>query len=66
MCSSWPVTAIISAHAFSPKKDLLAQILALNLDVAAREDRGEPVTAPGVPPSYGDPADLITDDCIRP
>lgn len=26
----------------------------------------EAVTAPGVPASYGDPKELITDDCIRP
>lgn len=26
----------------------------------------EPVTAPGVPPSYPNPADLITNDCIQP
>lgn len=42
------------------------ELLALNLEVAGREDRGDPGTAPGVPASYGDPADLITDDCIRP
>ena len=29
-------------------------------------DRGQPVTAPGVPPDYATPDDLITDDCIRP
>jgi hypothetical protein len=34
--------------------------------VADAIDRGEPVTPPGVPSSYGDPAELITDDCIRP
>lgn len=59
-------SAVLDAYGFSPRKDLLAQILALNLEVASREDRYEPVTAPGVPPSYGDPSDLITDDCIRP
>jgi len=56
---------VLEAYGFSDKRDLLAQLLALNLDVAQRIDRGEPVTAPGVPPSYGDPADLISDDCIR-
>ncbi len=38
----------------------------MTLAVAARLDRGEPVTAPGVPPTYGDPASLITNDCIMP
>ena len=44
--------AVLAAYGFSPKTDLLAQLLALNLDVAARIDAGEPVTAPGVPPAY--------------
>jgi len=38
----------------------------LNIAVSARITKGEPVTSPGVPPSYGDAGDLITDDCIRP
>jgi hypothetical protein len=59
-------TAVLDAYGFSPTKDLLKQLLDLNLAVAKAIDKGEPVTAPGVPPSYGDPADLITDDCIRP
>ncbi len=29
-------------------------------------ERGEPVTAPGVPPGYPAPAQLVTEDCIRP
>jgi hypothetical protein len=44
----------------------LAQLLALNLDVARRIDVGEPVVAPGVPPTYPNPSRLVTDDCIRP
>jgi SAM-dependent methyltransferase len=58
--------AVLDAYGFDPESDLLAQLLNLNLTVAARIDRGEPVTAPGVPPTYGDAAELITDDCIRP
>jgi hypothetical protein len=58
--------AVLDAYGFSPKADLLKQLLDLNHAVAARENAGEPVTAPGVPPAYGDPATLITDDCIRP
>lgn len=58
--------AVLDAYGFSPKKDLLAQLLALNLDVAERIQRGEAVTAPGVPAGYPDPAKLVTDDCIRP
>jgi hypothetical protein len=56
--------AVLAAYGFSTKKDLLAQLLALNLEGAARIGRGEPVTAPGVPKNYPDPARLVTQDCI--
>jgi SAM-dependent methyltransferase len=58
--------AVLAAYGFSAKKDLLAQLLALNLDVADRIEKGEDVTAPGVPSGYPDPAKLITNDCIQP
>jgi hypothetical protein len=57
--------AVLSAYGFSARDDLLAQLLALNLSVAAGEREGQPVTAPGVPPGYPDPSRLVTDDCIR-
>lgn len=59
-------SSVLAAYGFSAKKDLLAQILALNQLVAEREKESKSVTAPGVPPSYGDPSKLITDDCIKP
>ena len=58
--------AVLAAYGFSGRKDLLAQLLALNLDVAARIGRGEPVTAPGVPTGFPNPDSLVTADCIRP
>ncbi|MCO5053993.1 MAG: N-6 DNA methylase [Verrucomicrobiae bacterium] len=58
--------AVLDAYGFSAKQDLLAQLLELNLTVAARIERGEPVTAPGVPPGYPTPQSLVTDDCIQP
>jgi len=57
--------AVLEAYGFSGRKDILKQLLDLNLSVAAAIDRGERVTGPGVPPEYGDAADLITDDCIQ-
>ena len=57
--------AVLAAYGFSPKKDILTELLALNLEVARREEAGEPVTAPGIPPGYPDPARLVTEDCIR-
>ncbi len=58
--------AVLAAYGFEPKKDLLAQLLELNLTVSALEKQGKTVTAPGVPPGYGDTRKLITADCIRP
>ena len=55
----------LAAYGFSSKNDLLAQLLALNVEVARQEEAGEPVTAPGIPPGYPDPARLVTEDCIR-
>lgn len=43
-----------AAYGVSAKKDLLAQLLALNQRVAANVEQGEPVTAPGVPKNYPD------------
>ena len=51
---------------FSVKKDLLAQLLELNLPVAQRLEHDEPVTAPGIPASVAKPETLISEDCIRP
>lgn len=59
-------SAVLAAYGFNAKQDLLAQLLSLNLAVAQRIERGEPVTAPGVPPTYPNVQSLITDDCIRP
>lgn len=57
--------AVLSAYGFDAKKDLLAQLLALNQEVAAKIEKGDPVTAPGVPKGYPEPAQLVTEDCIR-
>lgn len=58
--------AVLVAYGLSPRKDLLQQLLDLNLEVAARIDRNDPVTAPGIPPGFLNPKSLITTDCIRP
>jgi hypothetical protein len=61
-----PGAAVLAAHGFSPKRDLLQQLLDLNLEVAKRIDQHDPVTAPGIPPDFPNHKSLITDDCIRP
>ena len=58
--------AVLAAYSFSPKTDLLAQLLDLNHTVAQRLTQNEPVTAPGIPPNYPNPESLVTEDCIRP
>ncbi|MDE2951271.1 MAG: N-6 DNA methylase [Chloroflexota bacterium] len=57
--------AVLAAYGFDPDRDILEQLLALNLEVAARIEAGEGVTAPGIPPDYPDPADLVSDGCIQ-
>ncbi len=58
-------SAALEAYGFSAKKDLLAQLLALNLEVAARLGRGEMVTAPGIPAGFAAPESLLSQDCIQ-
>jgi hypothetical protein len=58
--------AVLVAYGFSAKKDLLAQLLALNQAVAAKIEKGEEVVAPGVPKNHPDAKKLVTEDCIRP
>ncbi len=57
--------AVLEAYGFSAKKDLLAQVLELNIEVAKKIEAGEFVIAPGIPPNYSDQTKLITDDCIN-
>jgi len=59
-------TAVLAAYGFSATQDMLAQLLVLNQEVAAKIEQGSPVTAPGVPKSYPDAKQLVTEDCIRP
>jgi hypothetical protein len=54
------------AYGFNAKRDLLAQLLALNQEVAAKIEKGSPITAPGVPKHYPDAQKLVTGDCIKP
>ncbi len=58
--------AVLAAYGFTAKADLLAQLLALNQQVAAKLARAEPVTAPGIPAGFPKPETLLTEDCIRP
>lgn len=59
-------TTVLTSCGFSAKKDLLSQLLALNQQVAAEIEKGEPVMPSGVPKHYPDAQKLVTEDCIRP
>ena len=63
--------AVLAAYGFAAEKrgaatDLLAQLLALNQQVAAKLERAQPVTAPGIPAGFAKSETLLTEDCIRP
>jgi len=55
-------TAVRAAYAMPKPADPLAFLLALNLDLAAKEKAGETITPPGLPLKDG--KGLISDDCI--
>ena len=68
LMASWPTrekAAVLTVYGFSAKKDLLAQLLELNLAVAQRLEKAEPVTPPGIPANFPTPDTLISEDCIR-
>jgi hypothetical protein len=58
--------AVRGAYGMKAGADPLAFLLALNQEVAAREARGEAVTAPGLPAGVGDVQEYVTADCIEP
>jgi hypothetical protein len=56
--------AVLAAYGFSPKRDLLRQLLSLNHVVSAEIKKDRPVTAPGIPSPGLDVAKLVTTDCL--
>jgi hypothetical protein len=58
--------AVLAAYGFSRKAEVLAQLLALNQEVATCFATNAAVTGPGIPAAYPDKNLLITDDCLRP
>ncbi len=57
--------AVFSAYGMKKNDDILAFLLALNLDLAAQEANAEEIFGPGLPPHIENPAEFITGDCIR-
>jgi len=58
--------AVRAAFGMKARQDPLAFLLALNGELAAREEAGEPITPPGLPPAVTDPGPFITSDCVQP
>ena len=47
------------------KRCFILTIISLSL-YSVRIEKGEPVTAPGIPAGFPKPETLLTEDCIRP
>jgi len=58
-------TAVRAAYGMSSSVDPLAFLLELNLALAAKEQKGVPITPPGLPLPPAEQAAYITDDCVR-
>ena len=57
--------AVMDAYGFDEKKDLLTQLLELNLAVAEKEKKGKPVQSPGLPDFVKDKTKFVSEDCVR-
>lgn len=54
--------AVRKAYGMSEKEDVLAFLLKLNGKLVEKEDKGEPIQAPGIPACITDPSSIISDD----
>lgn len=56
--------AVLAAYGFSSRKDVLQQLLDLNMKCAAEAEAGLTPMGPGIPRSYSGGKNLITEDCF--
>ena len=56
--------AVRSAYGMKASDDILAFLLALNIQLAEKELSESPVTPPGLPPSTPRPSDFVSKDCV--
>lgn len=56
--------AVRLAYSMKWDEDILAFLLSLNLELAEKEENGEKIVGPGLPPTIDNPAKYITDDCV--
>jgi type I restriction-modification system DNA methylase subunit len=57
--------AVMEAYGFDNTKDILSQLLALNLAVAEKENKKEKVQPPGLPEFVRNKEDYVSDECVR-
>jgi hypothetical protein len=56
--------AVRSAYGMKEKEDILAFLLAQNLELADKEAQGEQITPPGLPAPAGEAAEFMSKDCV--
>jgi hypothetical protein len=56
--------AVRDAYGMSKKASVLEFLLDLNQTVSVKEQAGEPVIGPGLPPAAAERKDLTTTDCL--
>jgi SAM-dependent methyltransferase len=56
--------AVRTAYGMKPGEDILAFLLKLNLELAEKETKGEPITPPGLPAFVVKPKEFISSDCV--
>ncbi len=57
--------AVSEAYNFDNQKDMLQQLLDLNLEIAENEKQSIKVQKPGIPDDFTDVESLISDDCVK-
>jgi hypothetical protein len=60
------VGAVRAAYGMKPTEDILSFLLKLNLELADKEKKGDPVTPPGLPVTNETPEQFVTGDCVQP
>ena len=58
-------SAVRAAYGMKGAEDTLAFLLALNLELADKEEKEKPITPPGLPVPSCEAAEFVTKDCIQ-
>ena len=58
-------SAVRAAYGMKDSKDILASLLALNLELADKEAKGHSISPPGLPGFVSTGQDFVSPDCIQ-